>query len=76
MFAALCHHYAWTDARTFREIQCFHRDFLDILRAKSIDYASLRSSLTPQSKGMKRHFSSMSTVAATHSFQVSSPLMR
>ena len=49
MLAALREHYAWTDARTFREIQRFHSDFLDILREKGIDYASLRSALTPQS---------------------------
>jgi hypothetical protein len=49
MLAALREHYAWTDARTFREIQRFHADFLDILRTKGIDYASLRSALTPQS---------------------------
>lgn len=49
MLPALREHYAWTDARTFREIQRFHKDFLDILHAKGIDYASLRSALTPQS---------------------------
>lgn len=49
MLPALREHYAWTDARTFREIQRFHSDLLDILRAKGIDYASLRSALTPQS---------------------------
>lgn len=41
-------HFAFSDRRTFVEIQRFHRDFLDILRAKGIDYASLRTALTPQ----------------------------
>jgi hypothetical protein len=41
-------HFAFSDIRTFIEIQRFHRDFLDILRSKGIDYASLRSALTPQ----------------------------
>lgn len=49
MFPVLREHFAWTDARAFREIQRFHIDLLDILRAKGIDYASLRSALTPQS---------------------------
>lgn len=49
MLPVLRDHYAWTDARTFHEIQRFHSDFLDILRAKGIDYSSLRSALTPQS---------------------------
>jgi hypothetical protein len=48
MLPVLREQFAWTDARTFREIQRFHKDFLDILRAKGIDYASLRSALTPQ----------------------------
>ena len=48
MLPVLRTHFSWTDARTFREIQRFHRDCLVILRAKSIDYASLRSALTPQ----------------------------
>lgn len=50
MLTALREHYAWTDAQTFREIQRFHRDFLDVLRTKGINYASLRSALTPQPK--------------------------
>ncbi|KGD37164.1 hypothetical protein DP44_1427 [Burkholderia pseudomallei] len=41
-------HYGWTDSRTFHEIQRFHIDFLTILRAKGVDYSSLRSALTPQ----------------------------
>ena len=49
MLSALRDHYAWTDARTFHEIQRFHGDFLDVLRTRGIDYASLRSALTPQS---------------------------
>jgi hypothetical protein len=48
MLPALREHYAWTDARTFREIQRFHSDLLHILRSKDIDYTSLRSALTPQ----------------------------
>ncbi|WP_017518790.1 hypothetical protein ACQCLI_09370 [Pseudomonas nitroreducens] len=42
-------YFAYSDARTFSEIQLFHRDLLDVLRDKGIDYASLRSALTPQS---------------------------
>lgn len=49
MLPVLREHYAWTDARTFREIQRFHSDLLDILRTKDVDYMSLRSALTPQS---------------------------
>ena len=49
MLPILREHYAWSDARTFREIQRFHRDLLEILISKGIDYASLRSALTPQS---------------------------
>ncbi len=49
MLPVLREHFAWTDARAFREIQRFHSDLLDILRAKGIDYTSLRSALTPQS---------------------------
>ena len=41
-------HFSWTDARTFREIQRFHRGLLDILDAKGIDYNQLRTALTPQ----------------------------
>lgn len=41
-------HYSWSDARTFREVQRCHADCLGILQAKGIDYASLRSALTPQ----------------------------
>jgi hypothetical protein len=48
MLSVLREHYAWTDARTFREIQRFHGDMLNILQEKGIDYASLRSALTPQ----------------------------
>lgn len=49
MLPVLREHYSWTDSRTFREIQRFHSDLLDILREKGIDYTSLRSALTPQS---------------------------
>jgi len=48
MLPVLREHYAWIDSRTFHEIQHFHRDLLAILRAKGIDYSSLRSALTPQ----------------------------
>jgi hypothetical protein len=48
LLPTLREYFALTDAQTFREIQHFHRDLLDILRAKGIDYASLRSALTPQ----------------------------
>lgn len=41
-------HFAFSDRRTFFEVQRFHSDFLDILRSKGIDYASLRSALTAQ----------------------------
>ncbi len=49
MLPVLRERYSWTDSRTFREIRRLHSDFLDILRAKGIDYTSLRSALTPQS---------------------------
>ncbi len=42
-------HFSFSDARTHLEIQRFHRDCLNILQSKGIDYASLRSALTPQS---------------------------
>ncbi|UXH76204.1 hypothetical protein [Roseateles amylovorans] len=45
---AIREHYKWTDTRTFVEIQRIHQDFLDILRAKGIDYDELRNALTPQ----------------------------
>ncbi|MCW0375127.1 hypothetical protein [Xanthomonas sacchari] len=48
MLPVLREHFAWTDAQTFRVIQHFHRDLIEILHAKRIDYASLRSALTPQ----------------------------
>lgn len=48
LLSTLRDHFSWTDARTFFEIQRFHNDLLNILRAKRIDYASLRSALTPQ----------------------------
>lgn len=48
MLPVLREHFSWTDAQTFREIQRFHQDLLSILKAKGIDYALLRSALTPQ----------------------------
>jgi hypothetical protein len=48
MLPALREYFSLTDAQTFREIQRFHKDFLDILNAKDINYESLRSALTPQ----------------------------
>jgi hypothetical protein len=41
-------HFSWSDARSFKEIQRFHKDLLDILKAKSIKYDELRTALTPQ----------------------------
>lgn len=49
MLPLLREHYAWSDARTFREVQRFHHDLLEILRSKGIAYDSLRTALTPQS---------------------------
>lgn len=37
-----------SDARTFAEIQNFHGECVGILKAKGIDYALLRTALTPQ----------------------------
>lgn len=48
MLPALREYFSWSDARTFREIQRFHRDCLQILQAKGIRYEALRSALTPQ----------------------------
>jgi hypothetical protein len=48
MFPVLREHFAWSDGRTFKEIQRFHKDLLDILKAKGIHYDDLRSALTPQ----------------------------
>ena len=48
MLPVLREHFALSDANTFAEIQRFHGDCLNILQAKGIDYASLRSALTPQ----------------------------
>jgi len=36
------------DIQTFREIQRLHKDLLDVLNAKDINYKLLRSALTPQ----------------------------
>ena len=49
LLPVLREHYSWTDARTFREIQRFHKDCLEILKMKGIAYEDLRSALTPQS---------------------------
>lgn len=48
LLPVLREHFAFSDARSFLEIQRFHRDCLDIFQAKGIDYGSLRSALTPQ----------------------------
>lgn len=40
--------FSLSDARTFAEIQNFHGECVGILKAKGIDYASLRTALTPQ----------------------------
>lgn len=48
MLSVLREHFSWTDAQTFREIQRFHNDFLNIIKSKGIDYNILRSALTPQ----------------------------
>ena len=48
LLGSIREHYKWTDSRTFVEIQRIHQDFLDILRAKGINYEELRNALTPQ----------------------------
>lgn len=48
LLPALREHFSWSDARSFNEIQRFHKDLLDILNAKSISHDELRSALTPQ----------------------------
>lgn len=48
MLSVLREHFAWSDARTFREIQTFHNDLLQILNDKGISYDDLRTALTPQ----------------------------
>jgi hypothetical protein len=40
--------FSLSDARTFAEIQHFHRECVQILQTKGIDYTSLRTALTPQ----------------------------
>ncbi|HCE7956462.1 TPA: hypothetical protein NID39_006092 [Pseudomonas aeruginosa] len=40
--------FSLSDARTFAEIQNFHGECVGILKAKGIDYALLRTALTPQ----------------------------
>lgn len=48
LLPTLREYFSWSDARSFREIQLFHKHFLDVLKAKGIDYELLRSALTPQ----------------------------
>ena len=48
MLAAIREHYSWTDERTFKEVQRFHQDFLQILSGKRISYDKLRTALIPQ----------------------------
>jgi hypothetical protein len=48
MFPVMREHFSLTDAQTFREIRAFHNELLDILKAKGINYNSLRTALTPQ----------------------------
>jgi len=48
MLPFLRDYFSWSDARTFREIQRFHNDLVDILKVKGINYDELRSALTPQ----------------------------
>lgn len=48
MLPALRQYYKWSDTRTFREIQAFHRDCVAILQTKGIRYDDLRTALTPQ----------------------------
>lgn len=40
--------FSLSDACTFAEIRIFHGECVGILKAKGIDYASLRTALTPQ----------------------------
>ncbi|CAE6858135.1 hypothetical protein [Paraburkholderia nemoris] len=48
MLAAIRNYYSWTDEQTFKEVQRFHQDFLQILSGKGISYDELRTALTPQ----------------------------
>lgn len=48
LLAAIRKHYSWSDDKTFDEIQRTHRDFLEILSRKGINYDELRNALTPQ----------------------------
>lgn len=45
MFPTLREHFTWASAQTFREIQHFHHDLLDILRAKRIDFTPYEARL-------------------------------
>lgn len=48
MLAVIRDHCSWSDERTFKEIQRFHQDFLQVLSGKRISYDELRTALTPQ----------------------------
>lgn len=48
MLATIRDHHSWSDERTFKEIQRFHQDFLQVLSGKRIIYDELRTALTPQ----------------------------
>lgn len=48
MLPVMRDYFSWSDERTFKEVQLFHRDCLDILRAKGVNYDDLRTALTPQ----------------------------
>jgi hypothetical protein len=51
MLPVMRDYFAWSDARTFGEVQHFHQGCLDILKSKGINYGDLRSALTPQTTG-------------------------
>lgn len=48
MLSALREYFSWPDDQTFRVVQQFHRECLEILAQKGIRYEDLRSALTPQ----------------------------
>lgn len=48
MLEVLRDHFAWNDEHTFKQIQLLHKELLGILACKGINYAELRSALTPQ----------------------------
>lgn len=45
MLPVLRDYFSWSDEHTFKEVQRFHRDCLDILKVKGINYDDLRSAL-------------------------------